>query len=167
MSEYQWLLNNGIAVVVLLFVGVVLWRVLIGTAKNGYQGVLVKWASSLSEKIEIQGQAQDAHHQKTTELGEVSRQEYKALDNAISLLVESQDPPVGAAFIAAKAVHSTAENVEGLRRAVKKAVAICRVIATQYPDVKDEIIRHCDEIERIIAESGPRSHYSVDEKGNG
>ena len=41
MDDWKWLFNQGISIVVLGFVGIVLWWVLICTKKTGYQGVLI------------------------------------------------------------------------------------------------------------------------------
>jgi hypothetical protein len=51
MNEYQWLLNNGLAVAVIVFVGFLLWRVLVGSKASGYQGLLIRWANGLSQDI--------------------------------------------------------------------------------------------------------------------
>ena len=145
MAEWQWLVNNGIALVVLVFVGLVLWRVLVGSEKTGYQGVFIKWAQSLSKRV--------ADHTTTIEeLGEQRVKEHKLEITALNLLVEAQDPPVGAAFLSARAVHHTAAEVVQLRRALLEFMQACRLIATQFPDVEVAIDGHCDEIERIIGE---------------
>jgi hypothetical protein len=64
MSEYQWLLNNGLAVVVVVFLGVLLWRVLVGSKATGYQGILIRWANGL---------AQDVHKHATEATGEFAK----------------------------------------------------------------------------------------------
>ena len=142
-SEWQWLLNNGIAIAVLVFVGFVMWRVLVGTEKTGYQGVLVKWAQTLSKRVLD-------HATEATELGRQREKEHKLEITALNLLVEAQDPPVGAAFMSARAVHHTEAEVVQLRRALMEFMGACRLIASQFPDVKTAIDAHCDEIERLI-----------------
>ena len=142
-SEWQWLFNNGIAIAVLAFVGFVLWRVLVGTEKTGYQGVLIKWGQGLSKRL-------SDHATEATNFGRLREKEHKLEINALNLLVESQDQPVGAAFLSAKAVHRTASEVVQLRRALIEFMGACRLIASQFPDVKTAIDAHCDEIERLI-----------------
>jgi hypothetical protein len=72
-------------------------------------------------------------------------------------LVESQSTPIGAAFVAAKAVHETAANVEHLitgmksaKAAMKEVTLMCRLVAKKLPDLEADIDKHCAEIERII-----------------
>lgn len=146
MDQWQWLINQGIAVVVVAFIGLVLWRVLVGSAKTGYQGLLIKWANNLSDRMKD-------HAAEQTDFGKIRAREHRKELEALMLLVESQAPPVGAAFIAAKAVHKTAVDVEQLRSAVLESMKMCRLIATQFPEVEQAIDKHCDEIERIIGEA--------------
>ena len=143
MDQWQWLVNQGIAVAVVAFVGFILWRVLVGTEKTGYQGMLVKWAQGLSTRL-------TTHAAEATALGKQEQKEHALQITALQLLVESQDPPVGAAFLSAKAVHKTAADVVQLRKALHEFMKACRLIATQFPVVEVEINRHCDEIERAI-----------------
>ena len=143
--EWQWIVNNGIAVVVLGFIGVVLWRVLVGTEKTGYQGVLVLWAQNLSKKV-------TEHAKEATATGKREEKEHALQITALNLLVESQDPPVGAAFMSARSVHHTATEVVQLRRALLEFMGACRLIASQFPEVEAAINGHCDAIERIIGE---------------
>ena len=146
MSEWNWLINNGIAVVVLVFVGAILWRVLVGTEKTGYQGMLVKWAQGLSGRL-------TEHAKEAATNAKREAKEHSLQITALQLLVESQDPPVGAAFLSAKAVHKTASDVQQLRQALREFMGACRLIATQFPAVEQAIDGHCDEIERIIGEA--------------
>lgn len=146
MEQYQWLANQGIAIVVVAFTGFILYRVLVGSKATGYQGLLIRWANGLHANLEAH--ARESHD----EFGKASVQHVSQID-ALQLLVESQSPPIGAAFIAAKAVHRTAENVEQFRAASVKQIAIMRLLATQFPDVEKQIDQHCDEIERIIGEA--------------
>ena len=150
MSEYQWLLNNGLAVVVIVFAGLLLWRVLVGTKATGYQGLLIRWAAGLSKDIKTHSV------EATSEFGKATAQRSTQIE-ALTLLVESQSTPIGAAFIAAKAVHTTAENVEHLimgmksaKAAMKEVTLMCRLVAKKLPDLEADIDRHCAEIERII-----------------
>jgi hypothetical protein len=152
MSEYQWLLNNGLAVAVVVFIGFLLWRVLVGTKATGYQGMLIRWANALSQDIK-------KHSAEATSEFAKGRTERTTQIEALQLLVESQAPPIGAAFIAAKAVHETAANVEHLITGMKSAKAamrevtlMCRLVAKQLPDLQADINKHCVEIERIIDE---------------
>ena len=151
MAEWQWLVNNGIALVVLLFVGFVAWRVLVGTEKTGYQGLLVQWAQNLSKRVVD-------HAKEATSFGAQREKEHKLEITALQLLVEAQDPPVGAAFLSARAVHHTAAEVFQLRRALLEFMRMARLIAAQFPDVQEAIDEHCNEIERIIGEQtgGPK-----------
>ena len=149
-SEYQWLLNNGLAVVVVVFLGFLLWRVLVGSKATGYQGILIHWANNLSRDITTH--ATEA----TSEFGRATKDRKVGID-ALQLLVESQAPPIGAAFIAAKAVHETAANVEQLitglqsaKAAMREVTQMCRLVAKKLPDLETDIDRHCEEIERII-----------------
>ena len=146
MDQWNWLINQGIAVVVLAFIGVVVWRVLIGSAKTGYQGMLVKWAQGLSDRM-------GKHAEEQTDFGKQRAKEHRKELDALMLLVESQAPPVGAAFIAAKAVHKTAADIEQLRQSLLVSMKICRLVATQFPEVEQAIDGHCDEIEKIIGEA--------------
>ena len=141
--EWQWVINQGIAVAVVVFVGFVLWRVLVGTEKTGYQGMLIKWAQGLSVRL-------SEHADEAADRGKQEQKEHATALTALHLLVESQSPPVGAAFIAAKAVHKTAADVEQLRKALHEFMGACRLIATQFPVVEAEINTHCDEIEKAI-----------------
>ena len=150
MSEYQWLLNNGLAVAVIVFVGLLMWRVLVGSKATGYQGLLIRWVNSLSQDIK-------AHSAEATSEFAKGRTERTIQVEALQLLVESQAPPIGAAFIAAKAVHTTAENVERLitgmesaKAAMREVTLMCRLVAKKLPDLEADIDRHCAEIERII-----------------
>ena len=142
MSEWNWLINNGIAVVVLVFIGFILWRVLVGTEKTGYQGVLVKWAQGLSDRV-------SEHAREVTATGKQEAKEHALQITALQLLVEAQDPPVGAAFLSAKAVHKTASDVQELRKIMREFMQATRLIATQFPEVEQAIGGHCDEIERM------------------
>ena len=144
--EWQWVINQGMAVALVVFIGFVLWRVLVGTEKTGYQGLLIKWASGLANSM---GQ----HFIDEKERGKEQSVQHCATMSALHLLVESQDTPVGAAFIAAKAVHKTAENVVQLRAAMLQATKMCRLVAAKFPELEQDIDRHCDEIERIIGEA--------------
>ena len=146
MAEWQWLVNNGIALIVLFFIGLILWRVLVGTEKTGYQGVLIKWAQNLSNRVVD-------HATEATAFGRQREKEHKLEITALNLLVEAQGPPVGAAFLSARAVHHTAAEVVQLRRALLEFMRACRLIATQFPNVEAAIDGHCNEIERIIGES--------------
>ena len=146
MHDYQWILNNGIAVAIVCFTGFVLWRVLVGSKATGYQGILIRWANGLAQ--DVHAHATEA----TAEFGK-AKQERSTQVSALQLLVESQTPPIGAAFIAAKAVHATAENVVQLRAACLQATKMCRAVATRFPELEADIDRHCDEIERIIGEA--------------
>jgi hypothetical protein len=150
MSEYQWLLNNGLAVAVIVFVGFLLWRVLVGSKATGYQGILIRWANGL---------AQDVQKHATEATGEFAKAavQHKTGIEALQLLVESQSPPIGAAFIAARTVHETASNVEQLitgmqsaKAAMREVTQMCRLVAKQLPDLEEAIDKHCAEIERII-----------------
>ena len=153
MHDYQWILNNGIAVAIVCFTGFVLWRVLVGSKATGYQGMLIRWANNLANEVH-------AHStEATSEFGK-AKSERGTQSNALQLLVESQAPPIGAAFIAAKAVHRTADNVEILvaglhsaKAAMRELVKMCRLVATRFPELEADIDRHCDEIERIIGEA--------------
>jgi hypothetical protein len=153
MGDYQWLFNNGIAVAIVAFVGFVLWRVLVGSKSTGYQGILIRWANNLAQNVH------DHSVEATSEFGK-ARQERSTQVSALQLLVESQSPPIGAAFIAAKAVHHTAENVEQLvagmhsaKAAMRELTKMCRLVAARFPEDEQAIDRHCDEIERIIGEA--------------
>jgi hypothetical protein len=126
-----------------VFIGVLLWKVLVGSRSSGYQGLLIKWANNLSRNISI-------HSKETTK-------DHDAQTNALQLLVESQNPPIGAAFIAAKAVHTTADNVDLLLKKVHSAqeammeiTKMCRLIAVNFPKEQIDIEKHCDEIERMM-----------------
>ena len=150
MSEYQWLLNNGLAVAVVVFIGFLLWRVLVGTKATGYQGMLIRWANALSQDIK-------KHSAEATDEFAKGRSERTIQVEALTLLVESQKPPIGAAFVAATAVHETAKNVEHLVKGVASAKAamreitqMCRLVAKKLPDLEEAIDKHCAEIERII-----------------
>ena len=141
--EYQWLLNNGIAVAIVVFVGFVLWRVLVGSKNTGYQGILIRWANNLARNVH------DHSTEATSEFGK-AKAERSTQISALQLLVESQAPPIGAAFLSAKAVHATAQNVEQQMAVMREATKVCRLVARQFPDVEAAIDKHCDEIERII-----------------
>ena len=141
--EWNWVLNQSVAIAVLVFVGLVAWRVLVGTAKTGYQGLLIKWAQGLSDRM-------SAHADEQTKLGKIREKEHLAEISALQLLVEAQDPPVGAAFLSAKAVHKTAKEVSQLQASMIKFMKAFRLIASQFPDVEQAINEHCDEIERIM-----------------
>jgi hypothetical protein len=150
MSEYQWLLNNGLAVAVVVFIGFVLWRVLVGSKATGYQGILIRWANNLSRDITTH--ATEA----TSEFGKAKTERTVQIED-LQLLVENQSPPIGAAFIAARTVHETAANVEQLiigmqsaKAAMREVTKMCRLVAKQLPDLETDIDRHCAEIERII-----------------
>jgi hypothetical protein len=150
MSEYQWLMNNGLAVGVVVFICFLLWRVLVGTKATGYQGILIRWANGVAQDIR-------KHSAEATSEFAKGRTERTTQIEALQLLVESQAPPIGAAFIAAKAVHETASNVEHLitgmksaKAAMKEVTLMCRLVARKLPDLEADIDRHCDEIERII-----------------
>jgi hypothetical protein len=152
MNEYQWLLNNGLAVAVIVFVGFLLWRVLVGSKASGYQGLLIRWANGLSQDIK-------KHSAEATNEFAKGTMERTTQIEALQLLVESQAPPIGAAFIAAKAVHETASNVEHLitgmksaKAAMKEVTLMCRLVAKKLPDLEADIDRHCAEIERIIGD---------------
>ena len=146
MQDYQWLLNNGIAVAIVVFVGFILWRVLVGSKATGYQGILIRWANNLSRTI-------TAHSMEaTSEFGKAKTERSTQID-ALQLLVESQAPPIGAAFLSAKAVHATAENVEQQMAVMREATKVCRLVAKQFPEVEADIDKHCDEIERIMGEA--------------
>ena len=152
MSEYQWLLSNGLAVAVIVFVGFLLWRVLVGSKATGYQGILIRWANGLAQD------GQKHSIEATGEFAKATKDRRTGID-ALQLLVESQSPPIGAAFIAAKAVHETAENVGHLitgmrsaRAAMREVTQMCRLVAKKLPDLEADIDRHCAEIERIIGE---------------
>jgi hypothetical protein len=149
-NDYQWMLNNGIAVVVMGFFMFVIWRVLVGTKSTGYQGLLIKWANNLSRNI-------TTHAKEATQEFDRATTERGAQISALQLLVESQNPPIGAAFIAAKAVHTTADNVDLLLKEVHSAKAammeitkMCRLVATNFPKEQMDIEKHCNEIERIV-----------------
>ena len=145
MEQWKWLINQSIAVAVLVFVGIVLWRVLIGTEKTGYQGMLVQWAQGLSGRLKN-------HADESMKLGRQREREHKLEITALQLLVEAQDPPVGAAFLSARAVHKTAAEVQQLRQSLREFMKATRLIATQFPEVQEGVAGHCDEIERIIGE---------------
>ena len=143
-------MNNGLAVAVVVFIGVLLWRVLVGSKATGYQGILIRWANGLAQ--DVQKHALEV----TSEFGKASVQHKTGIE-ALQLLVESQAPPIGAAFIAAKAVHATAENVEQLitgmqsaKAAMREVTQMCRLVARKLPDLEADIDKHCAEIERII-----------------
>jgi hypothetical protein len=153
MQDYQWLLNNGIAVAIVAFVGFILWRVLVGSKSTGYQGILIRWANNLAQNVH------DHSIEATSEFGKARAQRDTQV-SALQLLIESQSPPIGAAFIAARAVHHTAENVDRLvagmhsdRAAMRELVKMCRLVAARFPEDEQAIDRHCDEIERIIGEA--------------
>ena len=110
VSEWQWVVNQGVSFAVLAFVGLLLWRVLVGSKGNGYQGLLIKWANGMSDRML-------KHAEEQTEFGSAVKAEHKVIDDALTLLVESERPPIGAAFMAASAVHKTAADVAALRHA--------------------------------------------------
>ena len=143
--EWQWIVNNGLAVGALVFVGLILWRVLVGTEKTGYQGLLIRWAQGVTNRM-------GEHFLEQQEFGRQRAKEHKLEITALNLLVEAQDPPVGAAFLSARAVHHTATEVVQLRRALLEFMGACRLIASQFPEVEAAINGHCDAIERIIGE---------------
>jgi len=145
MSEWQWIVNNGLAVAVVVFVGLVLWRVLVGSEKTGYQGILIRWAQGITDRMGV-------HFTEQMEHGKVQDAQHAITLSALHLLVESQNPPVGAAFLSAKAVHKTAHEVEQMRKALHEFMKACRLIASQFPDVEQAVIGHCDAIEQIVGE---------------
>ena len=145
MGDWQWVINNGVAFAVLVFVGVILYRVLVGSKKTGYRGLLVQWADNLSKRIMTHDVAQ-------TEFARKSQEHAAEQDDALRILVEAGEPPKGAAYIAAQAVYATAADVDRLKRAGVKASKVLRLLASKMPEHSDAITSHCDEIERIIGD---------------
>ena len=146
MQDYQWLFNNGIAVAIVAFVGFVLWRVLVGSKATGYQGILIRWANNLAQEA-------NKHQKEVTAEFLNAKKERATQDMALHLLVESQSAPIGAAFIAAKAVHLTAAGMDQQMAVIREATKVCRLVAAKFPELEQAIDRHCDEIERIIGEA--------------
>ena len=140
----------GVPMLILAAVGIALWRITVflgrkffGDERKGTPGLVDNWITDLATRLK-------RHEDEQTKFGAEVRTTHSAMDTALQLLVESESPPIGAAFVAAKTVHQTAVEVARLRGAAMVATKICRVIAQKFPDIEAEIDEHCAEIERII-----------------
>jgi len=145
-SDYQWIVNQGVMFAILVFLGFIAWRALLGHEKTGKKGLLEKWADASLSRL-------NNHIAEQTEFGERAAQRGQLQDDALRVLVDSQAPPGGSAYVAAKAVYETAENVEQLRAACHQATKICRLMARQYPQIEAAIVSHCEEIERLVKQA--------------
>jgi hypothetical protein len=146
LDEYQWIVNQGVMFVILVFIGYISLRVLLGHEKTGKKGLLERWSDGMIDRF-------STHFKEQTTLGDESKTRDGAEAESLRILVASGEPPKGAAYVAAQAVYRTAVNVEQMQQGMLQSVKICRIIARQYPDMQAEIVTHCDEIERLIHET--------------
>ena len=142
----------GIPMLILAAIGIAIWRIIVflgrkifGDERYDKPGLIEKWINDLAIRLR-------KHESEQTQLGFESKTKQNSMSSALQLLVESDSPPVGAAFIAAKAVHTTAKEIVKLKKSFFHATMICRIIATKFPEIEDEIKKHCDEIEKIITD---------------
>ena len=142
-----WAGNLGVAFVVIAFMGLVGWRIMFGTKTK--PGLLEKAASEWSAHILEEKQLTQRVKKHDVE----SRERDVQTSDALHILVQSNEPPIGTAYVAAQAVYKTALQVEQVQSGMLQSVKICRLLAKNFPDVEAEIDKHCDEIERILKQT--------------
>lgn len=145
MSDtWQWALNQGLSVFLVLISAAGLWRFLLGTkTKPGY----------LDRRADADLAERRVHMAEQTELGKIAGVSHSAEAESLRILVASGEPPQGAAFLAAAAVYKTAADVERFKLGMAQSVKIFRRLAAEFPAATADLNKLCDEMETRIGQA--------------
>jgi hypothetical protein len=120
MLDWPTIINFGLPTVLLAVIGIALWRVIVfagrklfGDERKGSPGLIDTWLANLAARMQ-------EHEKEQRDIGDRAAAHAKVSDEALRVLIDRDEPPVGAAYVASQAIYKTAANVEVIIAELKR-----------------------------------------------
>ena len=114
MTHLDWptIVNFGLPTVLLAVFALALWKVVVfggrklfGDEKKGTPGLIDMWLENLATRM-------TEHEKEQGQISKRAQEHAQVSDEALRVLIDRDEPPVGVAYVASQAIYKTAANIE-------------------------------------------------------